>query len=126
MKKALIRETGEILDVKQKYSYFAALKHYKHLYQKMNLTFNLDFVDSLNMSDDDKNNLKKLSTSEEVWVNSITTYKDGEFTIYDDEYNVKSKKEGTYYILSDDNKYFEEELVVGMDNIRDWKLKNII
>ena len=26
----------------------------------------------------------------------------------------------------DDNKYFEEELVVGMDNIRDWKLKNII
>ena len=101
MKKALIKETGEILDIKSKY-------------QKMNLTFNLDFVDSLNISDDDKNNLKKLSTSEEVWVNSI------------DEYNVKSKKEGTYYILSDDNKYFEEELVVGMDNIRDWKLKNII
>ena len=107
MKKALIRETGEILDIKQKY-------------QKMNLTFNLDFVDSLNMSDDDKNNLKKLSTSEEVWVNSMTPSRMA------DEYNVKSKKEGTYYILSDDNKYFEEELVVGMDNIRDWKLKNII
>lgn len=108
MKKALIRETGEILDIKQKY-------------QKMNLSFNLDFVDSLNMSDDDKNNLKKLSTSEgvisggEVWINSSF-----------DQYNVKSKEGGTYYILSDDNKYFEEELVVGMDNIRDWKLKNII
>lgn len=101
MKKALIRETGEILDIKSKY-------------QKMNLTFNLDFVDSLNMNDDDKNNLKKLSTKE-VWINSSFN-----------EYNVKSKKEGTYYILSDDNKYFEEELVVGMDNIRDWKLKNII
>ena len=102
MKKALIRETGEILDIKQKY-------------QKMNLSFNLDFVDSLNMSDDDKNNLKKLSTSEEVWINSSF-----------DQYNVKSKEGGTYSILSDDNKHFEEELIVGMDNIRDWKLKNII
>lgn len=87
MKKALIKETGEIFDVRQ-------------TYKKMWMSFEINFSDVL----------KTDEVKEETWTKS----------------SVSNEAEGTYYILSDDNKYFEEELVVGMDNIRDWKIKNII
>jgi hypothetical protein len=36
------------------------------------------------------------------------------------------KSEGQYYVLTDGNKYYHDDVVVGVDNIREWKLKNII
>ena len=37
-----------------------------------------------------------------------------------------NEKDGFWYTLSDGMKYHEDELIVGLDNIRDYKLKNII
>ena len=36
------------------------------------------------------------------------------------------KKDEPYYILSDGNKYYENQLIIGLDNIREYKIKNII
>jgi hypothetical protein len=39
----------------------------------------------------------------------------------------ENKKEKLpYYVLSDGNKYLEKELIVGLDNIREYRIKNII
>jgi hypothetical protein len=35
-------------------------------------------------------------------------------------------KEGTYYVLSDNEAYHEDNLIVGQDNIREEKLKKLI
>lgn len=37
-----------------------------------------------------------------------------------------NKEEGTYYNLSDGNEYSEENLIIGLDNIREEKLKDIV
>lgn len=39
--------------------------------------------------------------------------------------DTNDKKE-PYYILSDGNKYYENQLIIGLDNIREYKIKNII
>ena len=87
MKKALVKETGEVKDVKSKYNI-----------SKIDIDISFDFNDV----DSD---------------NEITTT----FT-KDSGYD----KEGTYYVLSDDVTYNENDLIVGQDNIREEKLKNII
>lgn len=38
----------------------------------------------------------------------------------------KNKPLGRFYVLSDGVEYTEEQLVVGQDDIREWKLNNII
>lgn len=92
--KALIKETGEILDIKQKY-------------QKMNMTFDISmFPDEL------KDELKGFE--KEVWVREP------------DDSNIRINSSEDYYILSDGEKYTDKEVIVGVDNIREWKLKNII
>ena len=40
--------------------------------------------------------------------------------------NISEHKEGDYYTLSDNNKYMGYELIVGIDNIRDYKISNQI
>lgn len=35
-------------------------------------------------------------------------------------------KEGNFYVLSNGQKYSEDELIIGLDNIREYKLKKII
>lgn len=95
MSKALIKKTGEILDVKSKF-------------QKMTLKIDID-----NFPDDLKESLKGFEN--EVWIKTDT----------EGCYQLKEDK-GTYYILSDGNKYYENEVVTGTDNIREYKLKNII
>jgi len=42
------------------------------------------------------------------------------------EYKDTNDKEGDYFTLSDGKKYHEDELIVGLDNIREYKLKNIL
>lgn len=74
--RALIKETGEILDIKQNW-------------MKSHVTSSFNFND--------------LETKE-----------------------FKSKSLGRFYVLSDDIEYSEEELVIGTDNIREWRLKRIV
>lgn len=90
MSKALIKKTGEILDIKF---------HYK------TLSFSIDVGES-----------KSKKTKKETWVFS------GE------EYNIEEKpnKSEPYYVLSNGEQYSEDEVVVGTDEIRDWKIKNIV
>lgn len=78
MKKALIKDTGELLDIRQTYQVV-----------KMNFTFDLK--------------------------GKIESGNEKDF-----------KYEPNYYILSDDKEYHEDDVIVGVDNIRDWKIKNII
>jgi hypothetical protein len=47
----------------------------------------------------------------------------GEFEIK--ETNPKEHKDGDHYVLSDGKEYMGEELVVGLDNIRDYKINQI-
>ncbi len=47
----------------------------------------------------------------------------GEFDMKDE--NPKEHKNGDHYILSDGNRYMGEELIVGLDNIRDYKINQI-
>ncbi len=85
--KALVKETGEIQEVKSEYK----VSHVK-------ATFNFD------LSDDQNENIQKMTF------------------VHDSE----PQKEGTHYTLSDGKTYHEKDVVVGVDNIRDEKLKKII
>ncbi len=44
---------------------------------------------------------------------------------YKDKYT-KSNKEGDHYILSDGKEYMGHDLIVGIDNIRDYKVNKLI
>ena len=73
----------------------------KFQYEKVMMSFSFDIESNV--------------TTNEVWAK-----KDDMFGYNGD------KEEGKYYILSDGNKYFENELIVGLDHIREYKIKNII
>lgn len=89
--KALIKKTGEILDIVNQYSI------------KM-MTISIDLPDAL------KDTLsEKIMEFEQKF-----------------EYKDNDDKEGDYFTLSDGKKYHEDELIVGLDNIREYKLKNIL
>jgi len=51
-------------------------------------------------------------------------------TVLEENYEYKDTKEihdeGDHYILSDGKKYVSDELIVGLDNIRDYKITNQI
>jgi hypothetical protein len=70
------------------------------------MTFTIDMPDDMDI--DVKEKFEKFS---------------GDFSIKDD--NLKEHKDGDYYILSDGNQYMGEELIVGLDNIRDYKISQI-
>jgi hypothetical protein len=74
--KALIKETGRILDIKENW-----MKSY------VNYSFSFD----------------DLETKE-----------------------FKNKSLGRFYVLSDGIEYPEDELIIGQDNIREFKLNNIV
>lgn len=74
--KALIKETGEIFDIEDRY-----MKSY------VNTTFSFDDLETKNF---------------------------------------ESKPLGKFCKLSNNNEYKIEELVIGIDNIREWKLKGIV
>jgi len=42
------------------------------------------------------------------------------------EVNPKEHKDGHHYILSDGKEYMREDLIIGVDYIREYKLKNIL
>lgn len=74
--KALIKKTGEIFDIEERY-----MKSY------VNTTFQFDDLETKNF---------------------------------------ESKPLGKFCKLSNNNEYPIEELVIGIDNIREWKLNNIV
>lgn len=45
---------------------------------------------------------------------------------FDDDNKYLSKLNDKFYVLSDGKEYIHSKLVIGVDNIREWKLNNII
>ena len=76
--KAMIKETGEILEVDN---------HFTKSF----------IISSLNFDDDNKYSSK-----------------------------INDKLNDKFYVLSDGKEYIHSKLVIGVDNIREWKLNNII
>lgn len=102
MNKALIKETGEILDIFSSYQTI--------------MVSSMTMPESL--SDIAKSNLQNLLTSN--FPNGV------EITIDDnlhENFESKSNPE-IFYILSDGSTYKYTELVVGVDNIREYKINN--
>lgn len=48
----------------------------------------------------------------------------GEFEVKEED--PKVHKDGDHYILSNGKEYIGEDLIIGLDNIREYKLKNIL
>jgi hypothetical protein len=91
--KALIKKTGEILDVESKYT----INH-------MSFTFEYDLGDIFHTSSImDENELE-------------TTF----------VHNSNQQEEGEYFLLSDGKTYHEKYVIVGLDIIRDEKMKDIL
>lgn len=88
--KAIVKETGEILDINSHY----AIKKY---------TITFEMPESIR---------SKIGLEE----------KNIEFK----DTNTKGHKYGDRYILSNGKEYHNEELIVGLDNIRDYKITNQI
>jgi len=57
---------------------------------------------------------------------SDDVFKQLESEVYLKSRNQDNPKPGDYYTLSDGNKYNDDELIVGLDNIREYKIKKII
>jgi hypothetical protein len=58
------------------------------------------------------------------WVSGSVQEFDRKIFVKSDK--VETSKPGDYYILSDGKKYSGDELIVGLDNIREYKLKKLI
>ena len=85
--KALVKETGEIQEIKSEYKV-----------QYITMSFNFD------LSDEQAETIKEMTL------------------VHDSE----PQEEGMHYTLSDGKVYHEKDVVVGVDNIREEKLKKII
>jgi hypothetical protein len=105
MKEALVIETGELLDIKF---------HYKTISGMMK--FECELPPELTKT------IKTENTITESWIK--TNSEGGMSPTSPPEENKKEKL--PYYVLSDGNKYLEKELIVGLDNIREYRIKNII
>ena len=93
MKQALIKKTGEILDVVSEYSMV-----------KLSIELPFDLPD--------RENIEKKIT--ETWTHSGT-----------DQFKMTTGKDKEdYYVLSNGETHEVDQLVIGTDEIRDWKLKN--
>lgn len=84
--KALVKETGQILEVESTYS------------------------------------VKQISVSFE-FETEIETLEELKGTTF--VYSGDNKEEGTYYNLSDGKEYVEENLIIGLDNIRDEQINKL-
>lgn len=84
--KAIVKDTGQILEVESTYS----VKH-------ISASFEFEISDE-----------------------SLDELKDTTFV-----YSGNSKEEGTYYNLSDGKEYVEENLIIGLDNIRDEQINKL-
>lgn len=85
--KAIVRKTGEILDIK------------RHWIVK---AISIEFPEGLE---------------------HFNTILEEKFAF---DIDVENHKNGDHYILSDDKEYMSDELIVGVDNIRDYKITNQI
>ena len=84
MKKALVKETGKIIDIEDRWSF-------------RYVSFSLDF-----------------ENVETIKLPEMLTYTYGE----------SSGKEGQYYLTSDGQKFHEDDVIVALDEIREYKIKN--
>lgn len=92
--KALIKSTGEILEVGGHY----IVKNYT-------ATFDL----------------------EDIWESNNVDFSEfGEFDKVELKHESDNKREGMYYKLSDGKEYIDDELVIGLVKIREYKLNKIL
>ena len=112
MKEALIIETGDILDI-------------KFQYKMMNFSFTLP--KGIEISDDsilEKETYIRTEPGKSLsFAGAFTCGSADSSWIKPSE---DSDEKRTYYILSDGKKYYENELIIGLGNIREYKIKNII
>jgi hypothetical protein len=99
-KEALVISTGEIFEV-------------NFIYKSMKFTFELP------------EELKSVNSKDTTIENYVKYSSDGSISATSPDKEMTEKKE-PYYVLSNGNKYSEKELIVGLDNIREYRIKNII
>ena len=115
MGKALIKETGEIFDIQF---------HYKVM--KMNFTFNYDSDDKIESVDVKEIKEKVKKEKKTSWFYKGNSHPTEYNPPKRDKNDEETLKKHGYYVLENGEKYFGDELIIGDDNIRDWKIKNII
>jgi hypothetical protein len=98
--KAMVQETGETHEVKSQY-----------VIEKF--TMNLSYEEAKMIITDKNSKVMLVVPPEQI---------DGFEFVHDSE----PLEEGKYYTLDDDKTYHEKDVIVGMEEIRDHKLKNII
>lgn len=104
--KALIKSTGEVLDIKNEYATFT-----------VDISFGSNYSDKI---------LKKMFDSYKIDID----FKDAiDYTIDPNDIKIDSKNKSieiNKYVLSNGNSYSKSELIVGTENIRNSKLDNIL
>ncbi len=102
--KAIVKSTGEVFDIKNEYATFT-----------VNVKFGSDYSDKI----------KKIFDSYKLDLDlDITNAID--YTIPSNQVKFTYKPLINKYTLSDGNSYNESELIVGSENIRDFKIDNIL
>lgn len=100
--KALVKSTGEILDIKDHYVKYS-----------IPVTFGSNYSDKI----------KELFDSYKLEVD----FEVDDIKVDPDKIKVgEAKAEKKYYTLSDGNKYSEDELIIGSDEIRNLTIKTIL
>lgn len=103
--KALILKTGEVLDV-----------HFDYIAESVQVSFELE-EEVIKEVKEHLSNSKKVSSNSQV-SKSLWTFVDND--------NKEPHKEGTHYRLSNGSTYHEDELIVGIEKIREFKLNEIL
>ena len=105
MKQALIKKIGEIFDIVSEYSMM-----------KLSLELPIDFPDKENFEKEIAYQFYAMNWQQitETWTHSGL-----------DQVKMKTGKDKEdYYVLSNGETHEVDQLVIGTDEIRDWKLKN--
>jgi hypothetical protein len=102
-RKLIVKETGGLVNIKNEFQ----IKH-------MSFSFEFPKGHPSDLGDVVKDNIEK------AFVHSGT----GEIFIGNELLNHTRDREGTYYTCDNGETYHESEVVVGLDEIREYKLKN--
>jgi hypothetical protein len=103
--KALILKTGEIFDVESSY-----------IIATMQVSFELEEALIKEVEEHVSNSKKvphNLQVSNSLWV-------------FNDNKDTTPHKEGTQYLLSNNKRYHEDDLIIGLEKIREFKLNEIL
>ncbi len=96
MDKALVKSTGELLDIKAAY---------------LTIQINIELPDSLLES------LRDITDT-----NNVSLINDDSSVNFE---NTDDTTPSDYYLLSDNNQYEKSSVIIGMENIREYKLQTL-